>query len=459
MILVSVSYLVFMAFIIAIEHRRVRRQNKFDFLTLFWIMFILQAVVPPLIVTAILGLHGNMVSTGVGFYDRVLRAIDPSVAFGTLLLSVLFWATVCASWFALKKPYIGREWGRNYRFAQTLMVRRWIVVMTFGVVLMFFLLDTAGGGITAFENLVLLRGGTLAGWSIASLHVFYGFTQAFAFISVLGVARYAARRNYLRMTGCLALALFFGVMTVSRRAILLEFVLLYFAYVLLAQRLRLKYLFIIGLLSLPIVLFGKTALNVFSATGVFSLSGIVNAAPEQNAWTALLRIFADIGRTVTDSWATFLYLNLPPRFGVDHILSLVRLFNGNTLGLNLNLPERIVRISTAAFISPLSQDEPPGLMGQMWLDFRVFGPLVWGVTLAFQLATLQRIYNRCRKTPEVVALYAVLLYMVSLVINSGSYDFTFSVGWVVFVLLSLLVCRTRQLVPSARGAVAKSLGI
>ena len=444
----SVGYLLFFLLIVAVERRRVRRQKKYDFLTLFWILFVLQAVVPPLIVTAILGFHGNDVDTDVGLYNRILHDLTPSVALGTLMLSVLFWIVVCASWFALKKAYIGSELPSNYRFTQALKPYSWITVMVVGVALMTFMLVELGGGIYGLRQVVLLRNGLVPDASATVIHLYFGFTQAFAFISLLGVACYAARRNYLRMTACLIIAIFFGVMTIIRREILLEFIFLYLTYVLLAGRLRLGYLVVIAVVFLPIVLYGKNALNLFSATGTFSISGAIAWAPEHNLWSSILQIFSDIGRTVTDSWATLLYLNLPPRYGLDHVLSVIRMFNGNTLGLNLDLPERIVQISTVAFRQTAwvpGSDEPPGLMGQMWLDFRAFGPIVWGVTFAFQLATLQRIYNRCRKTPEIVTLYVILFYILSLVTNTGSYDFTFSYDWVALVLLSLVVCRTRQL--------------
>ena len=129
------------------------------------------------------------------------------------------------------------------------------------------------------------------------------------------------------------------------------------------------------------------------------------------------------------------------------VVSVLRhMFLAGTLGLHFDWPDRIVRVSTAAFLSPLNQDEPPGLIGQMWLDFRALGPIVWAIVMTLQLAVLQRIYNRCRKTPEVVALYVVLFYIVSLVINTGSFVFTVSIDWVLLVMLSLFICRTRRLV-------------
>lgn len=445
---VSAGYLLFFILIVAVERRRTGRQKKYDFLTLFWILFVLQAVIPPLIVTAILGFHRNHVDTNVALYNRILHDLTPSIAVATLMLSVLFWIVVCATWFALKKVYIGRELPANYRFTQSLRPYSWGAVIAIGVALVIFLLANLGGGIYGLRQLVLLRNGMVPDASAIAVHLYFGFTQALAFISLLGIARYGARRDYLRMTACLIVAIFFGVMTIIRREILLEFIFLYFTYVLLVGRLRLGYLVIIGIVFLPVVLYGKNALNLFSATGTLSLSGAVAWAPEHDMYSSILQIMSDIGRTVTDSWATLLYLNLPPRYGLDHVLSLVRMFNGNTLGLNLDLPERIVQISTVAFRQTTwvpGSDEPPGLMGQMWLDFRAFGPVVWGVTFAFQLATLQRVYNRCRKTPEVVTLYVILFYIATLVVNTGSYDFTFSYDWVALVILSLIVCRTRWL--------------
>lgn len=441
MILVSLGYVAFLVLLVMYERHRVRRQHVIDFLTLFVILFGIQAIVPPLVVTMVLGVHGHHIDTVVPFSNRVLRDVDTSVALVTLLMTIAFTAVVYVTWWLLKRVFIGRERPYAYSFSQAVAPRRWAAVMLVGVALMLWLLGIAGGGFHSFKDLIDLRMGREI--TRTAGYIFYITTQAFSMLSVIGVVLYAYRRNYIRMSLCVMVMLFFAAMSVSRREILIDVFLLYFTYVLSTQRWHLKYLLVLGLLSLVVLLFGKPALIMLSTQQTFAFSVLLANSRALDIWSALARSFADAGRTVTDSWATLMYLDIPPRFGLDHFLSLMRLFGGRVLGLNLDLPERIVRISTAAFVSPTAQDEPPGLMGQMWLDFRFFGPLVWGVTFAFQLATLQRMYNRSRKSLEVVTLYLVLFYIVTLVLNTGSYDFTFSWNWVLFILLSVIVCTTR----------------
>ena len=99
------------------------------------------------------------------------------------------------------------------------------------------------------------------------------------------------------------------------------------------------------------------------------------------------------------------------------------------------MAERIVRISTETFADEWTVDMPPGLFGQMWLDFRVFGPLIWGLAFGLQIGILQYAWQRMRPSRQSAAVFFVLTFVVALPLNSGSYDFTFSVDIIAAVIV------------------------
>jgi Ca2+/Na+ antiporter len=105
-------------------------------------------------------------------------------------------------------------------------------------------------------------------------------------------------------------------------------------------------------------------------------------------------------------------------------------------------PERIVRLSTRTFVDSNAQDIPPGLMGQMWLDCGILGPVIWGVIFAAALSFFQIRFDRKQKTPQAVAFFMMGLYILSLPLNTGSFDFVFSVD-IVFLVLFLLIVYKR----------------
>ena len=78
----------------------------------------------------------------------------------------------------------------------------------------------------------------------------------------------------------------------------------------------------------------------------------------------------------------------------------------------------------------------PGFIGQMWLDIGFLGPIVWGVTFGLITGFAQLLYKRFVLTYEVTVLFVILVFVIALPINTGSFDFTFSVD--MFLLLLFL---------------------
>ena len=104
-----------------------------------------------------------------------------------------------------------------------------------------------------------------------------------------------------------------------------------------------------------------------------------------------------------------------------------------------------------AFADANAQDLPPGLMGQMWLDFGLAGPLVWGAAFGLQMSLLQRWFKGARRTLSSAAVFTVLTFVIALPLNSGSFDFSFSVD--IFMILGViaLCVRRRRVSPEAGG--------
>ena len=110
----------------------------------------------------------------------------------------------------------------------------------------------------------------------------------------------------------------------------------------------------------------------------------------------------------------------------------------------------------AAFADVGSQDIPPGLLGQMWLDFGVAGPVIWGLVFGLQMSVIQFFFERTRRTRQSAAVFMLLVFVVALPLNSGSFDFTFSVDIITLAAVLLWCVRfRRQQLPQIR-SVAKA---
>jgi hypothetical protein len=218
---------------------------------------------------------------------------------------------------------------------------------------------------------------------------------------------------------------------------------IYLTLVLHSGRWMVRWIVVGAVPLLLLVAFGK---NILAAV---AYDGTVETIVESyESWmSALLRAATDIGITIVESLGTLQFLDVGLRFGVDHVLSMAQRFPEKSLGLDFDFPERIVRISTAAFADASSQDIPPGLLGQMWLDFRVAGPVIWGLAFGLQMSVIQFFFERTRRTRQSAAVFMLLVFIVALPLNSGSFDFTFSVDIIALaaVLLWCVKFRRQQL--------------
>ncbi len=448
-----------MAFALAVflfERRRTHGSGV-DAITIFVVLVFLQCCLPGIVIYATLPFVDPIEPTGNEVFDRIFQATDLTTAL--LVLSLTIWFAVFF--------YVGCAVGRlalGRRAAQTSLLPSRRLSVLEGRLLLLLL---AGLGVTLlsfylmgdslvgrYTNLILFRAG-FEGIERNTLNAnALALTQSWSWLSVVALFAIRERRGRGALwLGCLVLVVIFAVLGVSRRALFLPVLLGYLTLVLHDRNWRTGWLLAGSVPLLLIVAFGKeVSATVARGAPLESVGGMYPSFA-----STLLRPVADMGITVVESLGTFKFLHLDLRYGIDHVLSIAQRFPKGTLGMDLPFPERIVRISTAAFADANTQDIPPGLLGQMWLDFRVLGPVVWGLAFGLQLSVVTYLFDRVQRSIQSTAVCVLLVFLVALPLNSGSFDFSFS--WDVFaVLIGLAWCvrvrrRSEWIVPAPTSPV------
>lgn len=364
----------------AYEVRRIRGSGP-DVVTVFVVIFVLQCCLPGVVLFASLPFVDPMHPTGTGAFDRILSRVD--VATGLLVLGLTAWfAFFFYAFTALTGNLLrrlGMQWPAATRFVVSGAPARLLCVIALGAVLTsvsFWLI-----GDTMFEryaNLILFRQYSEDVDRTLLSNYAFSLTQSWAWLSVPALfVIYESRGRSLSWYLCLGCAIVFAVLGVSRRSLFIPMLLAYLALVLFDGRWRLKWVLF---LSLPVLLWVGFGKEFFSATasGV-SLDEV--SGRYSSVASALVRTACDIGITLMESLGTVNLLDLDARFGVDHLLSLLRRIPVSWFGYDAGLPERIVRISTEAFASADDQDIPPDCSARCgWTSaslVRLCGPSCW----------------------------------------------------------------------------------
>jgi hypothetical protein len=319
--------------------------------------------------------------------------------------------------------------------------------MLLGVFSSYFLLKSMGQDslLKSYGALALFRAGGGVSRTFINANLF-ALTQTFSLLSIIPFVYFVGRPGgfgkFLRLIIATAGVIVFSLLCVSRRALPLDILLIYFTLVVVNKKWYLKFAGVAFLLFLPVLIYGKAVIYSIGAGG--NLDGVLDAVGNTSVPDALLSGFTYLGISLVTSWATFMFLDMPFRYGVDHILSMLSRIPLGSLGFDKDaiFPERIVKISTRTFVDSNAQDIPPGMMGQMWLDFGIFGPVIWGTIFAAVLSFLQIRFDGRQKTPQSAAFFMIGLYVLSLPVNTGSFDFVFSVD-IVFLVLFLLIVYKR----------------
>jgi hypothetical protein len=439
---VALAYTVFAVTLYRFEAHRTRRGGA-DAITIFMVLFVLQCCLAGVLIYATLPFVDPDSPTEVPAFDRILQRADLTTAFVVLCMSIWFvvffyvGAALTRALLprpALVVPLIGTH-------SLRLRVGPLVVVIMLGMsVTLYSFMQLGDDMLTRYANLVLYRAqeGDIERNALNANAL--ALTQTWAWLTVAAIfCVFAVGRWRWLLPVALAGLLVLALLGVSRRALFIPVLMLYLMSVLHDRRWRLRWVAASALPLLLVLAFGK---NMFAAIGA---SGTVETtAGYESVAGALLRAASDLGITIVESLGTLQFLDVGPRFGVDHLIAMVQIFPEKSLGIEVEFPERIVRISTEAFDGADAQDIPPGLMGQMWLDFRALGPIVWGLAFGCQMAIVQFLFERLRRTRHAAAVAVLVVFVIALPLNTGSMDFTFSVDIVALAFVLLLCVRVRR---------------
>lgn len=437
----SIAYALLAVAAIAFERRRIRLSGP-DVLSVFVGLFLAQCVFPGIVIYSLLPLCGPSVHTGNVFFDRAYRALDLPAAL--LVFGLTAWFLVffhCGAHLGRRLlKLIPGDIPEGSAFVVSVSIRWLAVALGFGTVftlISFWLLGDSF--VDRYAMLIQVRahsaeteGNLLASYTLA-------LTQTWGWLAILALFLVRdGRGRQWRWLLCLGLVVLFAIMGVSRRAIFIPLALYYFSALLYSSRWRMK-LIAAGLVPIIIwVAFGKEILAAIAFGGKVD----VVSAQYQSLAEAGIRASSEIGITLVESIGSINLLDIGPRFGIDHLFSIVHRIPVRIFGFDVNMPERIVRVSTAIFAGSDEEDIPPGLFGQMWLDFGVLGPVFWGILLGIQVSIVQFLYERVWRSRAAAGLCALLVFVVALPVNTGSYDFTFGVDMVTLACVLWLAVRS-----------------
>lgn len=424
-----IIYLVLALCVFKIEHKR-----KPDVLSLFLFVFFLQIVLPGICIALIFIVEGHNLNLGNAFLDKTYQQLTDTVAATVAMLSVLFVTFLYVGYSKLVCKPIRLQ---KIKFHQLVILReRLLFFVVFGLFSMIYLISAMPGANLGekYFSLVLFRAQHESVFEDTRNFItsnLFSLTQTFAIASVCTLLY--LKDKYVRIPKtkfffAISIMLFFAVFAVSRRIIFIQIFIIYFSIVLMTGKWFFKFI----LLPLPVAIvwlgYGKELLWQIPQF----LSGSTNEIyiDDQNFLNLLLGSLSSLGISLNSSWATLIFMSDSPiRFGIDHFLTVLRFLPLGSFGIDeyeLYGP-RIVRVSTEAFVDSGALDIPPGLIGQMWIDFRFLGPIIWGLAFGFILRLTNFLFNKLIKTWVSCGFFSVLSFVIALPINSGSLDFNFSV--------------------------------
>lgn len=451
----SFSFVVFSMISLAVailEFARTKRTGP-DLLSFFILMFAVQILIPGIAISLILAAAPPPV-TGLPFFDRLYGDLSAAEVLISAALTTFFVFSLYIAFLATTGG-----WRRAYRpptMSITLHRGRVWLVVAIGLLSSLILLGrlSPNGFWEGYRALILFRAQDPSVYKPSFLTAnLFALTQTFALFSIFTItATYKSRR--LRTFSCaLAVVALLGVMTASRRGIALQAILVCFTFMLARKIWYVGIATTLFAICFPLLVFGKSFLALLATGRTFA--EIVEVLAGADVVGSFLAGMSYLGMTLTSSWATLMYLDIPTRFGADHLLAALRFLPLGVLGYDEStlFPERIVRMSTAALLGEDQLDIPPGLLGAMWLDGWVFGPIVWGGLYGAVIGLMQSAYNRFENSIEAAGVFVILLFVVALPLNTGSLDFNFSVDMLFLLIFTGFAVKVRKCGALAAGRV------
>ena len=441
-----VLFLALLFFIVKIEIGR-----RSDLLSIILFIFFLQIILPGIALPLLIFMGGEDLYLGNVFLDRIYHGSNGLAVVLTSLLASMFVFSLYVGYFVLSTRRV--KWVE--KTGRALIIVRWRLfgVLALGVVSMLYLFLSMPGASVGdkYFNLVLFRSQHESFFDDTRNFVtsnLFSLTQTFA-ISATFLFFYLkgnqGRISKIWLAVFVVLMIFMATFAVSRRIIMIQLLVIYFALVLKTGKWYFRRVVWVAPLALLWLGFGKDLIWPLPRY----LSGAraeVNLEYESPV-VPILNGFSSLGISINSSWATLMFFDDPPiRFGLDHIISVARRLPLGVFGVDEDqlYGPRIVRISTETFVDGYALDIPPGLMGQMWLDFRILGPIVWGLVFGVLLRYVQVIFSRFDRTWTSCGIFAVVAFVIALPINSGSFDFSFSVDIIFLMLFMWFVVRVKN---------------
>lgn len=451
----SVSFVVFSMISLAVamlEFARTKRTGP-DLLSLFILMFAVQILIPGIAISLILAATPPPV-TGLPFFDRIYGDLSTAEVLISAALTAFFVFSLYIAFLATTGG-----WRQRCRLPTTSITlhkgKVWSVVAIGLLSSLILLRQLSPNGLSeGYRALILFRAQDPSVYKPSFLTAnLFALTQTFALFSILTITTNYKRHRLGTFFCALAVVGFLGVMTASRRGIALQALLVCFAFMLARKKWYVGIATVLFAICFPLLVFGKSFLALLATGRTFA--EIVEGLAGADFVGSILAGMSYLGMTLTSSWATLMYLDIPIRFGVDHLLSALRFLPLGFLGYDEStiFPERIVRISTAAFVGEDQLDIPPGLLGAMWLDGWIFGPIVWGIIYGSVIGLMHSAYNRIENSIEAAGVFVILLFVVALPLNTGSLDFNFSVDMLFLLIFAGCAVKIRKRGPLKAGRV------
>jgi hypothetical protein len=442
-IVIAIAYGALSIMLAVLELNRSRVSGP-DAITIFIAIFMLQCCLPGIGIYGALAVVDQTELTGNAVFDGIYDHLSVTTALVVLTMTIWF-----AAFF-----YVGASLGSmllRRLFPTPIVVpyrlegleNRFVSILLGGLALTLVSFYILGDDIAErFANLVRLRAYDESVVRTDFFAYAYVLTQTWAWLSIPALfVLFERRRRGLVWFSMLICAIIFAILSASRRAIFVPVMLSYFTVLLYDGKWRVRLILAISIPILALILYGKEIFATLAFGG--EVEGVVERY--DSTASAILRASSEQGISIVESLGTLTFLHEHLRLGVDHLLSIAQRFPHRLLGFDIDYPKRIVRISTEAFSTVDAQDIPPGLLGQMWLDFRVLGPLLWGLAFGLQLSVAQFIFTRSERSLQASALVVLVVFLIALPINTGSYDFTFSVDVIAAVVGLILTYRVRRM--------------
>lgn len=437
-LIVMLLYLVLGGGVLVVEGAEFRRRG-FGVHHIVLSFFFIYIMLPSVLMHAILA-YDSTVSTGVGFFDRTIEAVDFQQALIVFLLNLIFLLFFCIAKWALLPAKVGRLGGSGGRiifFSETTL---WFFIALGGLICLCFFYGLGTNFSERYSSLILFR--NLSPDSDRNFFTANAFsiTQTFSWLCAGLSFYYISERRVKMAILSLLICVMFSFLMGSRRGFLFPILIFYFCSALYFGRLYFWRILLVVPLVIVWVSIGKELTGSFAySSGNYSVGAVYGSY-----LGALLRSACDMGITQVQSYAVFQNFDLSFRLGFDHILSFLRFLPEGSLGLPDLFPERITRITTTAFESADAADIPPGLIGASWLDFPILGAAVWGAGIAYMGWLIEVFRSDYIKTPALIVCTAILTVVVAMPINTGSFDFTFTIDIFALILVLLLSIRRKN---------------